>query len=161
MQELTRAVRRACRDPHRRGPVAELLADQWVFGDRMLTRRAAALFLDTTLSAALPLAFLWEVGWRAEEPVGFWLWVANLTLYILVPLRVLTLALVGATPGMAVVSLRLISVEGGLPSLRQILGRSVAFLLAVQPFSGFFGAVFAPRYQSLHDALSGTRVVKR
>ena len=161
VRALGNALKQVIRQPHKRGPVAELLADEWAFGDRLVARRAVAFLMDIIFGAAMAGAYMWGSSWQAQEPFEFWFGLIRLTVFAWALLSLLTLVLMGSTPGMAVVSLRLISTEGGAPHLRQVLGGFAASLLAFQPLSGYWGVFLAPRYQSLEDALSGTRVVRR
>jgi uncharacterized RDD family membrane protein YckC len=142
------------------GPVATLLANQLVFGDRLTVPRSLAFLLDLGLCAGLAWAYLdWQNGWPAdgfEQVVS----VLQATVVILVLYRFVCLALTGTTLGMRLLRLRLVDVDGDPPTLSQALGRSVATYLVILPFAATLGALFAPRYQVLQDMLSETRVVR-
>ena len=159
--ELAQSFADAHRSPFGQGPVAALLADRWVFGDRLTDRRTIAFFLDAALSAAIAFAYLlWKDLLPAESVErGVALFQATILAFILY--RFLCLALSGTTVGMALVGLRLVNADGGPVRLSQALGRSVALYAALLPFGSALAALFAPRYQVLEDALSGTRVVTR
>jgi uncharacterized RDD family membrane protein YckC len=160
--ELTTAVETALRDPLYQGPVAAVLADDWVFGDNLAGRRVLAFVIDAAISVGLAWAYL---VWRAvpDDAIAAGLTLSFGSVLALMGYRFLSLALVGTTPGMAAVGLRVIDVDGRrLLRPSQALGRSFATYVAMLPFFGAaLMALFGPRYQTLEDALSGTRVVKR
>jgi uncharacterized RDD family membrane protein YckC len=64
-------------------------------------------------------------------------------------------ALFGRTPGKMITGTRVVTVDGGTPSFKQILGRNLARYVPFEPFS-FFGDDAV----GWHDSWSGTRVVK-
>jgi uncharacterized RDD family membrane protein YckC len=160
---LTSAVEAALREPQHQGPVAAVLADDWVFGDDVAGRRIIGFLIDAALSGALAWGFL---VWRAVplgDPVDVGLAAFQAGLLILIGYQFLSLAIAGTTLGMAFVGLRVIDADGRrLLTPGQALGRSLATYAALMPLLGTaLAALFGPRYQILEDALSGTRVVRR
>lgn len=160
--DLRSAIEAALRDPLHQGPAAAVLADDWVFGEQLAGRRALGFLLDATVSTGLAFGYL---AWHDTLPsdaiaATFELFQAGL--FALVAYQFVSLVLAGTTPGMALAGLRVIDADGRwLLSSGQALGRSVATYVAVFPFSAALLALFGPRYQTLEDVLSGTRVVRR
>ena len=64
-------------------------------------------------------------------------------------------ALTGRTPAKYITGTRVVNMMGGKPSFGQILGRSAARFIPLEPFS-FFGS----SRRGWHDSLSHTRVVR-
>jgi uncharacterized RDD family membrane protein YckC len=62
-------------------------------------------------------------------------------------------ATLGRTPGKLVAGTRVVAVEGGTPSVLQVLGRTFARFVPFEAFSAFGGG------QMWHDSWSSTRVV--
>ncbi len=159
--ELARLIEDARRDPFGQGPVAALLADEWVFGDRLTGRRIVAFLIDATLSVLSALAYR---RWRdlpTAAGVEGALGVLGVAFMILAVYRFLALAVSGTTLGMALAGLRLVDADGGPLRFSQALGRSVGLYVALMPLAGALAALFGPRHQSIEDLLSGTRVVAR
>ncbi len=65
-------------------------------------------------------------------------------------------AVFGATPGKMITRTRVVSRDGGKPTLWQIVGRTFARFVPFEPFS-FFGST----QDGWHDRWSNTRVVRR
>jgi len=66
----------------------------------------------------------------------------------------------GQTPGMRLLSLRVLTGSGGPPSVGRALVRFVGLILAVIPlFAGFAPVLFDDRRRALQDYLAGTAVV--
>jgi uncharacterized RDD family membrane protein YckC len=73
---------------------------------------------------------------------------------------VLFWTVLGQTPGMRVMQLRVAKHEGGLPGLGRSLVRLIGLLLAIVPlFAGFLPVLFDDRRRALQDFLAGTVVL--
>ena len=64
----------------------------------------------------------------------------------------------GTTPGMMMRGLRLVDCSGGAPSSRQLLWRSVGYLVSAPMMLGFFWALWDEEHLTWHDRLSQTYV---
>lgn len=69
----------------------------------------------------------------------------------------------GASPGKMALSLQVLDAKSGaIPSLKQSIGRYLAYFVAMLPlFIGVFWVIFDPRKQGWHDKLAGTVVVRK
>jgi uncharacterized RDD family membrane protein YckC len=68
-------------------------------------------------------------------------------------------ALIGRTPGMMLLGLRVVTADGGLPNVRRSIVRAVGYWVSAIAFAGFVWIVFDERSQGFHDKLAGTFVV--
>jgi uncharacterized RDD family membrane protein YckC len=68
-------------------------------------------------------------------------------------------ALLGRTPGMMLLGLRVVALDGGLPSGRRSLIRVLAYWISAIFFLGFAWIAVDRRNQGFHDKLAGTFVV--
>ena len=116
--------------------------------------------VTTVALTLLSRAFGLDVGAAESGPstgsigflVGLVIWFAG---WFLLPLEV-----VGRTPAMSLLGMRVVSSEGDVPSFRRVLWRS----LAQVPSAGLLGvgylvALFDSRRRALHDVVAGTAVV--
>lgn len=158
---VIKAIQDHLHDPFSQGPVAGLLADEWVFGEPLTGRRCLAFLVDVAFSAGLVLVYSFHGGRSDVDGVTFLFQVFTGTLMVLVLYRSLCLVLTGTTLGLRSAGLQLVNADGGRLRLSQALGRSLATYLAVLPFAASLGAVAGPRYQVIEDWVAGTRVVRR
>jgi uncharacterized RDD family membrane protein YckC len=166
-RKLAKAFTKSLCEPPHGGPVARLLADRLVFGKALPWRRLSAFFLDLALCVGMIVAYrlwsAWPISPDEFRKIDF-IWVFDLikvTVVVLIVYRFVLLAFTGATAGMWLASIRLVSTEGGFPGLMQAFGRSIAFFLQFFTFMDYLFTLYRPRYQSLEDLLSGTQVVLR
>jgi len=161
MTDLACVIEKTLRDPFEQGPVSALLANKWVFGERLAWRRIAAFLIDAALSVGF-LAYFFRAELTEAQPILWWFNATYATVLVNIFFRFLCLALSGTTVGMAIAGLRLLDAEGGNVRLIQAFGWSAGLLIAFSlPFSNALPALFGPRYQVLEDLLFHTRVVKR
>jgi len=68
-----------------------------------------------------------------------------------------------ATPGKMLISAKVVdATSGGVPSLGQLVGRYLAYFVALIPLGlGFFWVAFDRKKQGWHDKLAGTVVIRR
>ena len=68
----------------------------------------------------------------------------------------------GATPGKALMGLRVVRADGSPPGAARALARTAAWLFLSTPLAnfGFWMALFNPRTRALHDFIAGTYVVE-
>jgi uncharacterized RDD family membrane protein YckC len=69
----------------------------------------------------------------------------------------------GASPGKMALSLQVLDARtGDIPTLKQSIGRYLAYFVAMLPFFlGIFWVIFDARKQGWHDKLAGTVVVRK
>lgn len=129
----------------------------------VLTRRAVAYLIDLAIIGFLWLAASFVVV--TLSIVSFGLLSPSTALLVLVPAayHVLTVGLQGATWGQALLGLTVCDRAGGRPALLQALVLTAAFYLTVPTTGGLalLAVLFIPGRRTLHDALSGTVVVRR
>ena len=157
--EMVDAIWARLRDPRPPGPVAALLVENRVFGENLSWRRIVAFLIDLGLVGGLAWLYASLNGWRARP--FFVMDLAYLTIGLLIAYRFLAVAIKGASVGMWVTSLRVVTQEGNTPRVTQALGRAAAFLLTIMPGSSYLYGLYGPRYQVIEDVLSGTRVTRR
>ena len=68
-------------------------------------------------------------------------------------------ALIGRTPGMMVLGLRVVTADGGRPSIRRSILRTVGYWVSAIAMLGFVWIAIDERSQGFHDKLAGTFVV--
>ncbi len=67
--------------------------------------------------------------------------------------------LVGRTPGMMVLGVRVVTADGSTPSAFRSLCRALCYWFSAVIVIGFVWMVFDRRHQALHDKIAGTFVV--
>lgn len=130
--------------------------------------RFVAYVVDGFLIGLIRAALVAPMGWRLlREPA--WSWG---TLWDIGEIQITSLAVslcyfawfwtkYGATPGKMIFRLKVVTPEGGSPTLGQAVGRYFAMLLSGLILGiGFLMAAWDREARTLHDALAGTRVVR-
>ena len=141
---------RAASAPAYGGLVARAVA---IVADALLVHLA---FLVVAASIALieSLFDAFHSGWLTGSLLGAG-WAVVVVGYF-----VLFWSTTGQTPGMRLLSLRVLTGSGGPPSVWRALVRFVGLILAVIPlFAGFAPVLFDDRRRALQDYLAGTAVV--
>jgi len=136
------------------------------FVDRaILLGITAAVTLSAALALHLPLPHLKEIGPdllvagvldtspMALGALGLWLGLT--TLY-----ELYFAGMMGQTPGMKLMGLRIISVRGRPPGAARGVARLASFLVTVVPAGlGWLWAIFDREHRAWHDHLAGTYVI--
>ena len=128
-------------------------------------RRWLAFVIDgaLTLMLLLPVLHLLGIGSRdiLDHDVSF----ARRVIFNVPFLIASTLFLFyqAATPGKMLLDLKVVDAKSlGRLSFGQALGRQLAYIISILPFSlGFVWIAFDPRKQGWHDKLAGTLVVRK
>jgi uncharacterized RDD family membrane protein YckC len=87
------------------------------------------------------------IGYLLAVPVAFGLYCAGFW------------ALIGRTPGMIVLGVRVVSREGTPPGLRRAVVRALGYWVSAIFFVGFAWIAIDRRRQGFHDKLAGTFVI--
>jgi uncharacterized RDD family membrane protein YckC len=145
-----------------------------LYGQRLFTRRIAALLLDVIpmflFVAILETALSFfgielsrvKAGWDINSLWSYLMivpvFVAPLVIYDAVATTV-----VGGTPGQLLLGLRVVRLRGGKVGLWRALWRSLlTFVLGPHTAEiDYLWSLKGPAYSPIHDILSGTKVVKR
>lgn len=129
-------------------------------------RRFGASLIDTVwmLLIILPLGFLvYGRDYFDAEKVGFVAGPADILIsWVLPAVMVIAFWMARqATPGKMIVSAKIIDAKsGGAPSPGQLVGRYLAYYLAILPLGlGLLWVAFDSKKQGWHDKLAGTLVV--
>lgn len=158
--------------------VAERLAHRLLPGRRERGERQRAGLVTRALAMAVDLALIFGAASLAsaliasilpvavglpDDGVGVWaLLAAPLVLFLAIGgYLVLFWSLVGQTPGLRFLDLRVVDEVGGPPGLRRSLRRLLAMPLAAFPLgAGFLAIVASPERRGWHDRAAGTNVVR-
>ena len=128
--------------------------------------RAVALVLDVAIANLFVIVAAGVLGLIASlvgDLKPEWLvaaiagaaWTLTVTVYF-----VLFWSMIGQTPGMRAMRLRVVAEDGGSPSVGRALVRLIGLLLAIVPlFAGFLPVLFSERRRGLPDYLAGTVVL--
>ena len=127
--------------------------------------RTVAAIIDTILVLAIVMPLLsaiyGQAYWQGTALFsGFW----DVMLNYILPAIVVILFWVykSATPGKMILKLRIVDAKtGGKPSTAQLIGRYLAYYVAIFPLMlGILWVAVDKRKQGWHDKLAGTLVVK-
>jgi uncharacterized RDD family membrane protein YckC len=125
----------------------------------------AVVTLSAAMALRLPLPHLKEIGpdllvagVLEMSPLAFGalgLWLGLTTLY-----ELYFAGMMGQSPGMKVMGLRIISVRGRPPGAARGFVRLAAFLVSVVPAAlGWLWAIFDREHRAWHDHVAGTYVI--
>lgn len=124
-------------------------------------KRIAAWVIDLILG----FAYIWIAGLLLEQIVGYsWRSIGWLQVLFWLPMLLYHLLMELGTNGQSIgkmaMSIKVITLEGGQPSLSQYLLRWMFRLVdTVMMFPGFFSVVLSGRSQRLGDIVAGTIVI--
>lgn len=157
-QKLAAALKAFVETPGCLSPIALFTGGSGVAGQRLILRRAGALFIDMIilmLSGALVMSPLTD-----RFPDLQWLPGSFAVGYFIAYFFFTTLFL-GASPGQRLLRLKVIALDRSPPSVWQSLFRPVASIINLFTLGiALLWTVKPPRYQAVHDTLTRTLVIK-
>jgi uncharacterized RDD family membrane protein YckC len=144
------------------------IRDHWEGTDRTSSsigcvsfwRRFAAIAIDLCILGLASTLVLSRSG--LEETPGWIATVVAVVWYLVVALYfIVPYSGTGRTLGKAMLSIRVISLDGAPLSWRRGILRTAGYLISCLPcYAGFFWSIWDPDKQAWHDKLAGTVVVK-